>query len=290
MATRLNAFSSSLEVPSQRHSRSRTYSSIGLNAPEVQPCTLHMQYVEQIENAYWMAHFATQSYYVPGRSYDQYQPAFQLGWRSALKAPDISFAECETQLERAWLSKKTSSLLSWREVRDAVQDAWVHGVGQMENLQQRVADNAPKSPSLEVLQSLHSQTLDLVEQLHQLHGLQNDGFIREVIERHRNLLRDHANQLEPYVGLKVKDSFGVARRLTGQWGARWAQIKLAFESPEAAHLFVWCERAELKLVRAYEKALKQALSQDLEPLLSGHLRALKINADKLSWVRKNWQI
>lgn len=259
-----------------------------LNAVLVQPCSLHMQYVEEIENAYWAEKFSLQPYYVAGRSYDQYQPAFELGWRTALKAPDASFLAFEGRLESTWSSQKNSSLLTWREVRSAVQDAWVHALGQLEHMQQKRKGETAVCESSAVLKPLYSKSLNLIDQLHQLGGLHDAGFVREVIDRHKNLLQEQALELSPYLGTKPASTSRSVMRLTGRWSQHWANIKLAFENPEVAHLFVLCERGEWQLVKAYEKALKEALPENLDLLLTQHLKHLKINADKLAWVRKNW--
>ena len=48
---------------------------------------IQMKLVVGQENAYWAVQFTEEPYYVAGRGYDQYQPAYALGWRTALEYP-----------------------------------------------------------------------------------------------------------------------------------------------------------------------------------------------------------
>ena len=75
-----------------------------------------------IEEAYWRENFRKRPYYVPGRTYADYQCAFRYGWESANRNEfsGRSFEQVERWLEKGWIGK----LITWKECREAVRDAW----------------------------------------------------------------------------------------------------------------------------------------------------------------------
>jgi hypothetical protein len=76
------------------------------------------------EDAYWQDTYATRSYYEPGASYDEYQPAYRYGWESRANNADRKWDEVENDLGRRWDSVKSHSRLSWDRARHAARDAW----------------------------------------------------------------------------------------------------------------------------------------------------------------------
>ena len=77
-----------------------------------------------IEDAYWRDNFARESYYQQGMSYDDYQPAYQLGWESRARYTDRSFDEVERDLARDWETRRGTSRLSWDHGKHASRAAW----------------------------------------------------------------------------------------------------------------------------------------------------------------------
>jgi hypothetical protein len=75
-----------------------------------------------IEEAYWRENFRKRAYYVRGRTFDDFQCAFRYGWENATRNEfrGRSFEQVERWLERGW----TGKLITWKESREAVRDAW----------------------------------------------------------------------------------------------------------------------------------------------------------------------
>jgi hypothetical protein len=74
------------------------------------------------EDAYWRGAYTGESYYSPMMSYDDYAPAYRLGYSN--RGRYSSFDEAETSLSRDWESTKGTSRLSWPEARHAARAAW----------------------------------------------------------------------------------------------------------------------------------------------------------------------
>jgi hypothetical protein len=74
------------------------------------------------EDAYWRDNYSTASYYDRNRTYDDYAPAYRLGYSSYGRYPSYDVAE--TELERDWERAKDKSRLSWEQAKHATRDAW----------------------------------------------------------------------------------------------------------------------------------------------------------------------
>jgi phage tail tape-measure protein len=79
-----------------------------------------------VEDAYWRKTYSTRSYYRPGRTYEEYEPAYRYGWENASRAEysNRQFDEVESDLERGWETAKGKTREGWRDVREATRDAW----------------------------------------------------------------------------------------------------------------------------------------------------------------------
>lgn len=75
------------------------------------------------EDAYWQREFSRQPYYRPELSYDDYSPAYRVGYTAPLRR-EGSFAALEHVLQEDWKQVKGRSRLSWPEAREATRAAW----------------------------------------------------------------------------------------------------------------------------------------------------------------------
>ena len=82
------------------------------------------------EDAYWQRAFITEPYYNRNYSYDDYGPAYRMGYLTRRTYGDRSWDELETALKSVWESTKGTSRLTWEEARDAGLSAWHHAGSQ----------------------------------------------------------------------------------------------------------------------------------------------------------------
>lgn len=75
------------------------------------------------EDAHWRSAYQHESYVQPGFSYDDYAPAYRLGYTGAA-AHNEDFSVAEPSLSSQWDSAKGSSRLTWPEAKDAARAAW----------------------------------------------------------------------------------------------------------------------------------------------------------------------
>lgn len=75
------------------------------------------------EDAYWQREFTKEPYYRPELSYDDYSPAYRVGYTAPLRRRG-SFAALEQDLQQDWTRVKGPSKLTWSEAREATLAAW----------------------------------------------------------------------------------------------------------------------------------------------------------------------
>src|SRR3990167_340814 len=75
------------------------------------------------EEAYWRQYFSSEPYFLAGRRFEDYGPAFELGWTGRTGYAD-DFDTIEPILARDWNSRRASSTLTWIEARPAARAAW----------------------------------------------------------------------------------------------------------------------------------------------------------------------
>ncbi len=94
----------------------------------------HSAHMPESEVLFWRGCYMLQPYFVPGRGFDQYEPAYELGWQAAIHSrrrvsePGPDFDALEPQLRLLWPHRQAASLLDWAQVRGAAQAAWLRAV------------------------------------------------------------------------------------------------------------------------------------------------------------------
>lgn len=80
----------------------------------------------KIEEAYWLREYQSRPYYQAHRKYEDYLPAYRLGWEIAAtkEYEDREFRQAEHELRNRWQAHHLNSELEWEEVRQAMRDAF----------------------------------------------------------------------------------------------------------------------------------------------------------------------
>lgn len=77
-----------------------------------------------VEDSYWRENYSTRPYVTDNAKYDDYSPAYRVGWESASENRGRKFDEVETDLEKRWSTSRGNSRLDWSDARNAARDAW----------------------------------------------------------------------------------------------------------------------------------------------------------------------
>jgi hypothetical protein len=76
------------------------------------------------EDTYWRGHHSDRPYVAPGRSYDDYRPAYRHGWEGVGRYGELNWAEAEPHLRTDWEQGPHGTSLDWDEASPAARDAW----------------------------------------------------------------------------------------------------------------------------------------------------------------------
>jgi hypothetical protein len=75
------------------------------------------------EDAYWRRVFQDEPYYEAPMAFDDYSPAYRVGYTGPLRR-EGSFHTLEEQLRQDWDAVKGRSRLTWPQARVAIRAAW----------------------------------------------------------------------------------------------------------------------------------------------------------------------
>ena len=85
------------------------------------------EYVNPTEyDDYWREHHKQAEYYDSSRDWNDYAPAYGLGYHARGAYRGRKFDDVDSDLERAWDRTKGKSRLAWKDARSAVRDGWHH--------------------------------------------------------------------------------------------------------------------------------------------------------------------
>ena len=77
------------------------------------------------EEAYWRENYRREPYYERGYAFEDYLPAYRIGWEARLFYRDAhGFDEIERELERHYRRNRGASQLGWDKNRHAARAAW----------------------------------------------------------------------------------------------------------------------------------------------------------------------
>jgi hypothetical protein len=76
------------------------------------------------EDDYWRSNYSSRSYVTTGSTYDDYQPAYRMGYERYPSYHGRTFDEVEPEFERDWTSTRGNSRLEWRDAKHATRDAF----------------------------------------------------------------------------------------------------------------------------------------------------------------------
>lgn len=79
------------------------------------------------EDAHWRTSFKREPYYKPELGFDDYGPAYRVGYTAPVRRRG-SFSAIEAALHDDWQQVKGRSRLTWAEAREAARAAWQHAV------------------------------------------------------------------------------------------------------------------------------------------------------------------
>lgn len=79
----------------------------------------------EAQHRYWREHFRDEPYYMQGKDFDAYEPAYRLGIEARNEYPGKRFVDIEDKLRMQYeANRQAQQKLDWADARQAVQAAW----------------------------------------------------------------------------------------------------------------------------------------------------------------------
>ena len=225
------------------------------------------------EEAYWREDYVTQE-----RTYDDYHPAYALGWQS-VGLYEGPFETVEPQLRDRWLTDRGTSSLEWPEARHAARAA-----------RERVEAVGTVSGTLD-----NDDVVDVLNELLETSRNGEYGFrtsaehadsadVKALLSRRATDCASAAAELEQTIRQYGGDPAD-GGTMAGAMHRGWVAVKTALSTMDDKAVLQECERGEDSAVASYRKALKKPLPATVRDLVSRQASGAQRNHDEVKAMR-----
>lgn len=241
-----------------------------------------------MEDAYWRENYDREAYYDAGRPYDDYQPAYEMGW-SGRAARGTDFDAAEPALAAEWETRRGASTLDWPQARPASEAAWKRAdetyYGRQANGSDIVnQEELSNDDVVDVLNDLLENARDgeygfrtCAEQVESANAKQ---LFASRAEGCRRAGEELIQLITAYGGEPA--SGGTA---AGALHRGWVQVKGSVGADSELSILESCERGEDSAVARYRKALKQALPPEVRVVVQQQADGAQRNHDQIRDLR-----
>lgn len=249
------------------------------------------------EDAYWRDNYTREPYHVPGRPYEQYRPAYELGW-SAVGRYEGDFDAVEPRLADDWRARHATGGLAWSDVRPATRAAWDRASNRAHS---RLGSAGTQGAASAVGAMDTSDGDDVVEVLNDVLESARDGEygfqscadhadsaeLKSIFLRHSQQCAAAAQELEREIR-RFGGEPASGGTVAGAVHRGWVSVKAALSSRDDKAVLEECERGEDAAVARYRKALNAALPADVRALLERQAQGAKRNHDEVRALRDRY--
>ena len=237
-----------------------------------------------VEEAHWRERYAQESYVEAGRPYEDYGPAYAVGWTERDRVA-ADFEAAEPELAAQWEARRGASTLDWPQARPAARESW-----NRVNRNYLGADEAVETEAMsndEVVDVLN----DLLENCRDgEYGFRvcaeevEPGPVQQVFERRAAGCRAAEAELLPLIaayGGQPADG-GTA---SGALHRGWVHVKGSLGADSELTMLESCERGEDAAIARYRKALKRNLPAEVRAVVERQAVGAQRNHDEIRDLR-----
>ncbi|MGP1630107.1 MAG: PA2169 family four-helix-bundle protein [Giesbergeria sp.] len=230
------------------------------------------------EEAYWREAYRDEPYFADGRTYDDYHPAYALGWRS-VGMYEGPFETVEPSLRDRWLTDRGDSPLEWQEARHAARAA-----RERANVESVAVGSMDNDDVVDVLNDLLETSRDGEYGFRTSAEHADSAEVKTLLLRRASECASAVAELEQAIrqrGGKPADG----GTMIGSMHRGWVAVKTAFSSMDDKAVLQECERGEDSAVASYRKALKRSLPADARALVERQAAGAQRNHDEVKAMR-----
>lgn len=230
------------------------------------------------EEAYWREAYRDEPYVTPERSYDDYHPAYALGWQS-VGLYEGPFETVEPSLRDRWITDRGTSPLEWPEARHAARAARerVGAVG-------TVTGTLDNDDVVDVLNDLLETSRDGEYGFRTSAEHADSAEVKALLLRRAADCASAATELEQTIRQYGGDPAD-GGTMAGAMHRGWVAVKTALSTMDDKAVLQECERGEDSAVAAYRKALKKPLPATVRDLVSRQAGGAQRNHDEVKAMR-----
>lgn len=236
------------------------------------------------EDAYWRESFHREPYYVGGRTYDQYRPAYELGW-SSVGRYEGDFDAVEPRLADDWRARHSDGL-AWTDARPAARAAWDRASTSRLN-DDGPMDVADTDDTVDVLNDLLESARDGEYGFKACAERATSAQLKTVFLRHAQECAAAGAELEQHVR-RLGGEPASGGTMAGALHRGWVSVKSALSTNDDKSVLEECERGEDAAVARYRKALKNVLPADVRALVERQSQGAQRNHDEVRGLRDSY--
>ena len=234
------------------------------------------------EEAYWRNNYSRESYYEADRTYNDYGPAYELGWNYRARYDD-DFGNYESKLAADWENQRGVSRLSWPQARNASRAAW---------------DRVDNNLSRDVTGDGATDNANLVDTLNDLSETCRDGEygfnacaqhttgtpLKTLLRQRAEACSDAAAELRGHV-LRLGGEPAEGGSASGAMHRGWVAVRGTLSGYSDQAMLDECERGEDAALARYRQALMTRLPSDLQTVVQRHLDGAQTSHDQIKAMR-----
>lgn len=246
------------------------------------------------EETYWRENYTRESYYETGRPFEDYAPAYRLGWRWRMNY-EGNFDDVENRLATEWESSKELSRLTWPQAKDASRAAWNRIGLQSRGLGDTASSSAQSWENTDNTEIDNDKVIDVLNDLLESCRDGEYGFktcteytqstdLKTMLTRHSTECREAGEELQSLIRQFGGDP-DEGGSVTGMLHRGWVSVRGTLSMHSDKAMLEECERGEDAAVARYRKALKENLPAAVRAVVERQAQGAQRNHDQVKVMR-----
>ncbi len=232
------------------------------------------------EADYWRNSYSSEPYYEADRSFEEYGPAYELGWVSyGMYGGD--FEAADRVLANDWEVRKGISRLSWDQARPATRASWQRA----HNARTYTSNGSASAQQvIETLNDLLENARDGELGFREAAEHTKSADLIALFGRRAESCRQAAEQLQEEIQ-RLGGKADAGGSVTGAAHRVWVHIRGLFGGASDESMLAECERGEDAALARYRKALKQDLPAGVHAMVQQQFEGAQRNHDMIRTMR-----
>ena len=234
------------------------------------------------EEAYWRDQYTKEPYYQAGRGYEDYAPAYRLGYEGRSNASG-SFDDAHDHLSASWTGQRDRSTLSWQEAQAASRAAWQRADRQL-SAGSSTGNMADADDVIETLNDVLESCRDGEYGFRECAEHVKAQDIKTLLSRHADECRTAGLELVTHIR-RLGGEPDEGGSVTGAMHRGWVSVRGSLSGYTDLAMLDECERGEDAALARYRSALKEDLPSDIRAVVERQAQGAQRNHDQVKALR-----